>query len=114
MSLRHQHRRAERLLVAQVSGAVAKHAARRPLDVDAAVAELHAITTDPHLLGHAWRWPEDEKIFPDPWRDAVNTILGAAGADPQHPTRVTTMSYRAEPGGVPDSGRPADGLTYTG
>jgi hypothetical protein len=75
------HHRDDGIKIAKVCGIVARHAERPPLDMAAAVAEIRAVTTDPHLLGHAWRWPP--AIYPDPWREVVNDILTAAGAAPQ-------------------------------
>lgn len=50
-----KHGTADRLLIAEVSGALTKLAGKvrdGQLTQDQAVAELHAITRDPHLLGH--------------------------------------------------------------
>lgn len=73
-------------MIAKVQGITARYAARTPLDVAAAVAEILGVTADPHLLGHAWPsdtrppgWPD----VTDPWRDQKRAILTAAGADPQ-------------------------------
>lgn len=79
------HHGADDLLIARVRGIVARRAERPPVDLAAAVAEIHAVTTDPHLLGHAWQWPARYAVFADEWADAKNAILGAAGADPQRP-----------------------------
>lgn len=81
-----KHTRAERLIIARVSGIVSRYASRRPLDIAGAVAQLHALTTDPHLLGHAW--PADAPqpgftVFTNAWMAEEREILTAAGADPQ-------------------------------
>lgn len=81
------HGHANRLLIARVQGIVARHADHPPVDMAAAVAEIHAVTADPHLLGHAWRWPPQYEVFADPRADEKNAILAAAGADPQHVSR---------------------------
>lgn len=81
------HRSADRLLIARVQGIVARHADHPPVDLQAAVAEVHAVTDDAHLLGHAWWWPPRYAVDTDPRADEKNAILTAAGADPQHPDR---------------------------
>lgn len=85
-----RHNNADRLLEARVTGILGRYASRTPVDVEAAVREIHAVTTDPHLLGHCWPpapesrplfWPD----FPHPFADQERRILAAAGADPQPP-----------------------------
>lgn len=85
------HGHANRLLIAKVQGIVARHADHPPVDLDAAVAEIHAVTADPHLLGHAWTWPPQYDVDTDPRMEDKNAILTAAGADPQHPNRETAI-----------------------
>lgn len=80
------HGRAEALIIAEVAGIVSRYASRWPLDVAGAVAELHTVTVDPHLLGHGW--PPDAPqegfaVFADPFVEQKREILRAAGADPQ-------------------------------
>lgn len=81
------HTRHQRLLIAHVRGIVARHAEHPPVDTEAAVAEIHEITDEPHLLGHAWSWEPRYAVHTDPWMEEKNRILTAAGADPQHPFR---------------------------
>lgn len=82
------HSARDGIAIARVCGIVARHATLTPVDVAAAVAELHAVTADPHLLGHGW--PHDDPppgypAFGDPWRERKREILLAAGAVPQPP-----------------------------
>jgi len=84
---RSQHRSQENQTIAKVRGIVARHAEHPPVDLAGAVVEVLEVTADPHLLGHAWQWPSQFAVFEDPWMEAKNAILGAAGADPQHPDR---------------------------
>lgn len=79
--------RPEDLITAQLDGA-ARNLLHRAADRDTCIAELHAITTDPTLLGHAagralgsWRrWQEGSNSGHD--GDRVARMLTAAGADP--------------------------------
>jgi hypothetical protein len=72
-----KHGQAERIAVARLGGTAERHAYKGDaLDLAAAVAELHAIATDPHLLAHAAAPHTDvEEVWP-----ATATILQAAGA----------------------------------
>jgi len=83
MAALHKHTRDERLLAAKLSGIVRRHA-ERGIATEAAVDELHGLTSDPHLLGHAWAHP-DPRGFPDPFVDRINELLAAAGAEQQPP-----------------------------
>lgn len=86
-----RHRGQDRLAVAQLCGIVERYGAIRPFTdevIAAAVAELHSVTHDAHLLGHAWpaadgSAPMFRPAFPDPWREQKHRILQAAGAEPQ-------------------------------
>lgn len=61
-----------------MTGVAERHAHKRDaLDMDTAVAELRAISTDIHLLSHAATSYTD----PEAWWPAAATILEAAGAD---------------------------------
>lgn len=80
------HTRAERHIIAKVRGILDRHVQHPRVDDAAAVADLHALTTNPDLLGHAWPadsqppgWPD----MADPWRDDRRRILTKAGAEPQ-------------------------------
>lgn len=77
------HGAANEALITRVCGILAKHAEHPPVDYGAAVAELQAVTLEPHLLGHAWVWAPQYPVFADPWIDVKNEILSLAGADPQ-------------------------------
>lgn len=70
------HARRDRIAVAQLCGTVQRHAGQDST-TDEAVAELHTITTDPHLLAHATT-STDRRIH-----GRVVELLLAAGADPQ-------------------------------
>lgn len=78
---RESHTRTDRLLIAQVIGAVAKHATLKPdvFEMNRAVMEVLSITGDPHLLGHAWAYPNP--IYDDPWVERKNEILVACNAE---------------------------------
>lgn len=72
---------------AQLDGA-ARRLLREKADADTCVRDLHAVTTDPHLLGYAagaalgaWRrWEAGSNGGHD--GDRVARMLTAAGADP--------------------------------
>lgn len=75
------------IIVAQLDG-TARRLLREKADVDTCLRELHAVTTDPDLLGQAagaalgaWRrWDDGAVIGHD--GDRVARMLTAAGADP--------------------------------
>jgi hypothetical protein len=72
-----KHRQPDRIRIAGLAGTIERHAyrvTRSEGTVDEAVAELHTISTDPHLLAHA---------AGDPARSTYSVrlrILEAAGA----------------------------------
>lgn len=76
----------ENLAIARLDG-TARRLLREKADVDTCLAELHAITTDPVILGRAagtalgaWhRWQEGSNTGHD--GDRVARMLTAAGAD---------------------------------
>lgn len=78
------HGRRVEILIGQLCGAVERHA-RTGGSIEDAVAELHALTIDPHLLGHAWAHEDPARGMSNPWLERINEILRAAGADEQPP-----------------------------
>lgn len=87
------HPKRERLIIAEVSGVLKSPAAQDPDRWPEAVAELHSITTDPHLLAHAWH-PNDV---------GRDELLRLAGANMAHVAQM-----RAEPEQWPQLGTMAD------
>lgn len=75
-----RHNKRDRLLVAELQG-TARWAVNHHIARDEAVAALHELTDDPHLLGHAWAHP-DRLGMPTPWLDDVNAILGGPAPEP--------------------------------
>jgi hypothetical protein len=75
-----KHGSRERITVARLSGTAERYAAQRDgFDLDAAVAELRAISTDRHLLAHAADAYVDPAAY---WpAETVAALLEAAGAD---------------------------------
>lgn len=74
-----RHSDRDRIAIARLAGTAARHAiaiaGRVGYDEAAAIAELHSISTDGHLLAHGTPGSDD-------WRyPAVRALLLAAGAD---------------------------------
>lgn len=76
-----QHDSKERIRIAQISGTAMRHAVKLANgrgNFDEAVAELHTISTDPHLLAHGQcgdgYWPST----------CIRALLEAAGAAPEY------------------------------
>lgn len=73
-----RHDSADRIRIAQLTGIASRHAGLKTkggYDRDAAVAELHAVSTDPHLLAHATQSPRH-------WQyRTIKAMLIAAGAE---------------------------------
>lgn len=73
------HSRQDRLAIAGLCGILGRRAIQLTAGqctLAEAVAELHASTTDPHLLSHAVSPPGQ------PWAATIRDILTEAGADP--------------------------------
>ncbi|GIH07437.1 hypothetical protein Rhe02_55040 [Rhizocola hellebori] len=75
-----RHDSRDRLKIAALTGTASRHAARKTsgqYDRDAAIAELHTVSTDPHLLAHAICSPRH-------WQyRTLRAMLLEAGADEQ-------------------------------
>lgn len=71
-----RHNSAEGITIARVIGAVRRHTADGVTDRAAAIGELHALTTDPHLLAHGMPGSAEAYYV------AARELLTAAGADP--------------------------------
>ena len=72
-----RHTTAERVAIAALSGITSRHAGRsrhEGYDQAAAIAELHSVSRDPHLLAHAARGPRE------PLYEPTRALLIAAGA----------------------------------
>ena len=73
---------ADRILVARLYGAAGRHV-RCEVPEEAAIAELHQITTRPDLLGWAaGMFSASEDPWPE-WNSQAVRLLLSAGADPE-------------------------------
>lgn len=93
-----KHNRADRLAIAEVSGALSNLAGkviRGELDQAAAVAELHAITRDPHLLAHGLgdpaKWSANSVPVQLALAAGVDLVEAAAIYDEMHPPGARGM-----------------------
>ena len=106
-----RHSKTERLAIAALSGITSRHAARSHhdscYDENAAIAELHTVSRDPHLLAHAARGPRE------PLWEPTRLLLIAAGATPEEvDAHAATVDARQQKLGLPigegwDLNRPA-------
>lgn len=74
-----RHDSADRIRIAQLTGIASRHASLKTggsYDQAAAVAELHTVSEDPHLLAHAICGSREWQFR------TIRAMLIAAGADP--------------------------------
>ena len=94
-----RHSKAERHAIAAITGVTSRHAGLSQhdgYDQSAAVAELHTITRDPHLLAHAARGPRE------PLYEPTRELLIAAGATPQEvEAQAAAVDARQQKLGLP-------------
>lgn len=93
------HDSADRIRIAQLTGIASRHAGlktRGGYNQAAAVAELHTISTDPHLLAHATQTPRH-------WQyRTIRSMLVAAGAKQEEVEQIAAdVDQRMERFGFP-------------